>query len=83
MHYCAIIITESKSIIKSAPAVERGRMMESVIYVVVVTRFDTCRKVQIRDIVGEFSTYRNARIFKDAYNKEYSANAVIIVYEEV
>jgi hypothetical protein len=30
MHYCAIIITESKSINKSAEAAERGRMMKKI-----------------------------------------------------
>ena len=58
-------------------------MMDDFKYVVIVKRFDTCRNVQIKEIVGEFSTYINAKIFKDAYNKEYSANAVIIVCEEV
>lgn len=52
-------------------------------YVVIVKRFDICRKAQVEEIAGKFSTYRNAKIFKDGYNKEYSANAMIIVIEEV
>lgn len=47
-------------------------------YFVIDTRWDDERKAQVKYIAGEFSSYMNANIFKEAYNTYYRANAVIV-----
>ena len=47
-------------------------------YFVIATRWDDDRKAQVKYIAGEFGSYVNASIFKEAYNAHYSADAVIV-----
>lgn len=37
-------------------------------YFVIATHWDDERKAQVKYIAGEFSSYMNAKIFKEAYN---------------
>lgn len=56
-----------------------GRKDEVIMkYFVIATHWDDKRKAQVKYIAGEFSSYMNANIFKEAYNAHYSANAVIV-----
>ena len=43
-------------------------------YFVIATHWDDERKAQVKYIAGEFSSYMNANIFKEAYNAHYSAS---------
>ena len=45
---------------------------------VIATRWSDEMNARIKVIVGEFSEYNMARIFRDAYNKEYHADAEIV-----
>lgn len=47
-------------------------------YFVIAIHWDDERKAQVKYIAGEFSSYMNANIFKEAYNAHYSTNAVIV-----
>ena len=47
-------------------------------YVVVITRWSDEKKVQVKDVAGIFDKFYNARIFKDAYMKEFSTDASIV-----
>ena len=47
-------------------------------YFVVATRWSDEDKAQVKYIAGEFTEYNLARIFKEAYNEHYSADAQII-----
>lgn len=47
-------------------------------YIVVAKRWSEEDKKQINYIAGEFTTFMNASIFKDAYAKHYSATPHIV-----
>ena len=47
-------------------------------YYVIATVWSEEHKKQIRVIAGEFDSHMNATIFRDAYNKNYSADSVIV-----
>lgn len=40
-------------------------------------------KKQIKEVIGEFNRYINAKIFADAYSAHYSATTEIIEYRKV
>lgn len=46
-------------------------------YMVFAIQWDNESKCQREFLIGEFTTYFNASLFRDAYNKHYSANARI------
>lgn len=46
-------------------------------YYVIATRWDDEVRAQVKYIAGEFDSFVNAKIFRDAYNAHYSANAYI------
>lgn len=49
-----------------------GRKDEVIMkYFVIATHWDDKRKAQVKYIAGEFSSYMNANIFKEAYNAHY------------
>ena len=47
-------------------------------YIVTAIRYDSDLKAQIEFVAGEFREYHMAYIFKNAYNKLYSADARIL-----
>ena len=47
-------------------------------YFVVATKWSNEDRAEIRYIAGEFTEYILARIFKEAYNEHYKADAIII-----
>lgn len=47
-------------------------------YFVIAIKWDDDVKDQIKYIAGEFDSFLNAKIFKDAYNEHYKANAHIV-----
>ncbi len=47
-------------------------------YFVIAIHWDETKQAQVKYIAGEFSNYMNAKIFKDAYNTHYHANAEIV-----
>lgn len=47
-------------------------------YFVIAIHWDNEKKAQVKYIAGEFTTYINAAIFRDAYNAHYSANAEVV-----
>ena len=47
-------------------------------YFVVAKRWSDEKKEIIEYIAGEFDEYMNASIFRDAYNKHYSAHSRIV-----
>ena len=47
-------------------------------YFVVATQWSEKDNAQIKVIIGEFSRYIYASIFKDAYNDRYKADATVI-----
>ena len=47
-------------------------------YFVIATCWNDEKKEAVKCIVGEFDSYMNASIFRDAYDKFYSANAKIV-----
>ena len=47
-------------------------------YFVIATKWDDKRKAQIKYIAGQFDSYINAKLFKDAYNGHYHADAKIV-----
>lgn len=47
-------------------------------YFVVATKWSIEDKSQIKYILGEFTDYTSARIFKEAYNEHFKADAIII-----
>lgn len=46
-------------------------------YMVLAIQWDSESRQQREFIIGEFNTYMNAALFRDAYNKHYSASARI------
>ena len=50
-------------------------------YFVIAKIWDSEKKEQVEYIAGEFDLYMNASIFKNAYNKYYSANARIVEFK--
>ncbi len=47
-------------------------------FFVIATHWDDQEKAQVKYIAGEFNNYTNASIFKNAYNEQYKADAVIV-----
>lgn len=47
-------------------------------FFVIATHWDEREKAQVKYIAGEFNSYMNASIFKNAYNEHYKADAVIV-----
>ena len=47
-------------------------------YFVIATHWDEERKAQVKYIAGAFNDFPNANIFKNAYNEQYKADAVIV-----
>lgn len=47
-------------------------------YFVVATKWSDKEKAQIKYIAGEFTEYSLARIFKEAYNEHYRADAIVV-----
>ena len=47
-------------------------------YFVIATCWNDEKGKAMKCIEGEFDSYMNASIFRDAYNKYYSANAKIV-----
>lgn len=47
-------------------------------YFVIATKWDDTRKAQVKYIAGQFDSYINAKLFKDAYNGHYHADAKIV-----
>ena len=47
-------------------------------YFVIATRWDDKKRAQVKYIAGEFNSYMNASLFRDAYNNHYHANAKIV-----
>ena len=47
-------------------------------YYVIAIHWDDEKKAQVKYVAGEFNTFVNARIFKDAYNEHYHANAELV-----
>lgn len=45
---------------------------------VIATHWDDEKKAIVKYIAGEFDSYMNASIFRDAYNAHFSANAKIV-----
>lgn len=46
-------------------------------YLVIAIKWDEKVKKQVKYIAGTFDEYMNARLFTEAYNNFYKANAVI------
>lgn len=46
-------------------------------YFVIAKHWDEEKKEQVNYIAGQFEEYRNATLFKEAYNEWYHADAVI------
>lgn len=46
-------------------------------YFVIATVWSEEVRKQVKIIAGEFDTYMNASLFKNAYNEHYNANAYI------
>lgn len=47
-------------------------------YFVIAERYDYDKKAQVKYIAGEFDSFPCAKIFKDAYNEYYKADACIV-----
>ena len=47
-------------------------------YFVIATHWVDNKQVQAKYIAGEFNSYMNASLFKNAYNEHYKADAVIV-----
>ena len=47
-------------------------------YFVIAEIFDYDKKAQVKRIAGEFDSFPCAKIFKDAYNECYKADACIV-----
>ena len=47
-------------------------------YFVIAEKYDYDKKAQVKYIAGEFDSFSCAKIFKDAYNEYYKANACIV-----
>ena len=52
--------------------------MNNMKYFVIATHWDEERKAQVKYIAGAFNDFPNANIFKNAYNEQYKADAVIV-----
>lgn len=56
-----------------------GRKDEVIMkYFVIATHWDDKRKAQVKYIAGEFSSYMNANIFKEAYNAHYECEIPLL-----
>lgn len=64
-------IERGGNLIKNA---EKEKVMK---YQVWAVQFDREAGAQREFMIGEFNTYMNAKLFRDAYNAHYSANARI------
>ena len=51
-------------------------------YVVVATVWSHEHGKQIKKVAGMFDDFANAKIFRDAYNKHYSAHAILMDLNE-
>lgn len=47
-------------------------------FFVVAIKWDDFKKEQVKFIAGEFTDFVNAKLFKDAYDKNYSVDSRII-----
>jgi hypothetical protein len=47
-------------------------------YFVIATKWDSEKEAAVKYIAGEFDSYMNASLFRDAYNKHYSAHAKVV-----
>lgn len=47
-------------------------------YIVIATKWSGEEEKQVKYVAGEFDEYMNAALFRDAYNKYYSASAYIV-----
>lgn len=47
-------------------------------YFVIATHWDDNKQAQVKYIAGEFNSYMNASLFKNAYNEHYKADASIV-----
>lgn len=47
-------------------------------YMVIAIKWSSEEQKQVKYVAGEFDEFMNASIFRDAYNKFYSANAYIV-----
>ena len=47
-------------------------------YLVIAVRWSDEEKAQVKYVAGEFPTYTNASIFRNAYNEFYQANAIVV-----
>ena len=52
-------------------------------YFVIAVHWDVKARMCKEYIAGEFDCYSNARIFKDAYNKEYNTQAMVYTFDEL
>ena len=46
-------------------------------YYVIAVKWDESKKAQVKYVAGEFSSYMNAELFRNAYNERYSTDAHI------
>ena len=46
-------------------------------YFVVITKYDSLKHKQVKEIAGTFDNYINAELFRDAYNMWYYASAKV------
>lgn len=77
MHYCAIIITESKSINKSAEAAERGRMMSDFKILNYILEDEGYSQNEIRNLIfnGTMAFEKEEFIrFFESYMKEWNCD---------
>ena len=58
--------------------IKRGQPKMRKKYLVIAIRWNASEKVQEPYVAGEFTDFINATLFRDAYNKYYSANAKIV-----
>lgn len=47
-------------------------------YFVIAKHWDDSKNAQVDYIAGEFDSYMNASLFRDAYNKFYSTEARVV-----
>ena len=46
-------------------------------YFVIAIKWDEEKEAQVKYVAGQFNSYINAELFRNAYNDHYSANAQI------
>ena len=47
-------------------------------YLVIITKWSEEQHNRVEVVAGAFDSYFNASLFRDAYNKHYSASAYIV-----